>query len=240
MRHLLVLAGGAAVLLACTGPTGPAEPLDGVWKLDSASAGVPPRIMTLTQRGMAVTGTGSAMGVDVPIPIAITGTYTPPSGASLASVTLHFAFENGGGITADFTGTLSATGRLDGTAVYYGIVSNGPVTGSLTFSRPLPTDSQTTGLTGTVRRGPITPVCRVDVPCDAPFSASFQVWQGPRFVAGFQSDSAGHYLVLLAPGAYTIVPDSSAPIFPRGQSRPATVGPAGLTHLDLEFDTGIR
>ncbi len=240
MRLSPVLLVGAAVLLACTGPTDPAEPLDGVWKLDSSSAGVPPRTMVLSQRGTAISGTGSAMGVDVPIPIAITGTYTPPSGTSLASVTLHFAFENGGGITADFSGTLSAGGRLDGTAVYYGIFSNGTVTGSLTFSRPLPTDSVVTGLEGTVRRGPITPVCQVGVPCDAPFSASFQVWQGSRYVSGFQSDSAGHYLVLLAPGSYTIMPDSSAPIFPRGQTRQATVGPIGLTHLDLEFDTGIR
>ncbi len=240
MRGSLALCVGAVTLIACAGPMDPAQPLDGVWKLDSASAGVPPRIMTLTQRGMAVTGTGSAMGVDVPMPIAITGTYTPPSGTGFASVALHFAFENGGGITADFNGTLSPGGRLDGTAAYYGIFTNGPVTGSLAFSRPQPTDSQTTGLTGTVRRGPITPVCQVGVPCDAPFAAGFQVWQGSRFVAGFQSDSAGHYLVLLAPGAYTVVPDSTAPIFPKGQTRQVTVGPVGLTHLDLEFDTGIR
>src|SRR3954469_24089079 len=40
----------------------------------------------------------------------------------------------------------------------------------------------TTGLTGTVTRGPITPVCRPDVPCDAPMQASFDVRRGGRTV----------------------------------------------------------
>ena len=98
----------------------------------------------------------------------------------------------------------------------------------------------TTGLVGTVRRGPITPVCQVGVPCDAPFSAGFEVLLGQIAVARFQSDSAGRYQVLLAPGTYVVVPDSSAPIFPKGQTRQVNVGPVGLTQLDLEFDTGIR
>src|SRR6266540_3436431 len=34
--------------------------------------------------------------------------------------------------------------------------------------------SPATGLTGTVVRGPITPVCRIDVPCDGPFAAGAQ------------------------------------------------------------------
>ena len=97
-----------------------------------------------------------------------------------------------------------------------------------------------TGLEGTVLRGPIQPVCRVGQPCDAPFSAGFQVWQQQRLVAQFRSDSAGHYQVLLSPSAYTVMADSGAPIFPRGQTRMVTVGPIGLTHADLSFDTGIR
>ena len=238
MRPSLVLVAGAASLLACTGPTDPPQPLDGVWALDSSSAGVPPRVMTLTQRGTSITGTGSAMGVDVPMPITITGTYQPGSAGGAAVVELLFTFENGGGITADYTATLDAANHLAGSAVYHGITSV-PVSGLLSFIR-LPRDPVGTGLEGTVRRGPITPVCQVGVPCDAPFSASFVVWQGSRLVTRFQSDSSGHYLVLLAPGAYSVVPDSTAPIWPQGQTRQVTVGPAGLTHLDLEFDTGIR
>ena len=99
---------------------------------------------------------------------------------------------------------------------------------------------QGTGLEGMVRRGPTQPVCRVGEPCDAPFSAGFQVWQRQQFVARFHSDSAGHYRVLLAPGAYTIVADSGAPIWPSHQPHDVTVRTPGLTHLDLDFDTGIR
>lgn len=98
----------------------------------------------------------------------------------------------------------------------------------------------TTGLEGTVRRGPVTPVCQVGVPCDAPFSATFDVLISQRIVASFRSDSAGHYSVRLAPGVYAISPDSAAAVWPKGQTRQATVGPMGVTQLDLEFDTGIR
>jgi hypothetical protein len=99
---------------------------------------------------------------------------------------------------------------------------------------------QGTGLEGMVRHGPVQPVCRVGQPCDAPFSAAFQVWQQQQLVTKFQSDSTGHYRVLLAPGAYTIVPDSGAPIWPRRQAHDVTVGSVGVTHLDLNFDTGVR
>src|SRR6185436_4542845 len=74
------------------------------------------------------------------------------------------------------------------------------------------TPSTTTGLTGVVMRGPVTPVCRVDVPCDAPFSATFTVEQDARRVAQFQSDMAGQFTVYLRPGAYTVVPAADAPI----------------------------
>src|SRR5258708_3754044 len=59
-----------------------------------------------------------------------------------------------------------------------------------------------TGLVGQVLRGPITPVCRVDVPCDAPFSAWFEVLQGTALVTRFHSDSARAFKVALPPGAY--------------------------------------
>ena len=72
--------------------------------------------------------------------------------------------------------------------------------------------SPMTGLTGVVMRGPITPVCRVDVPCDAPFSARFVVQRAGRKVAEFQSDSMGQFTVYLVPGAYTVVPNADAPI----------------------------
>ena len=75
-----------------------------------------------------------------------------------------------------------------------------------------PTAPSDTGLAGTVVRGPVQPVCQVDVPCDAPFSASFTVQQGSRVVASFRSDSQGHFESRLPPGMYLVVPGSDAPI----------------------------
>src|SRR6185295_5266936 len=72
--------------------------------------------------------------------------------------------------------------------------------------------SPATGLTGVVVRGPVTPVCRVDVPCDAPFSAGFTVQKSGQRVAQFQSDASGRFTVFLAPGPYTVVPNADAPI----------------------------
>lgn len=96
-------------------------------------------------------------------------------------------------------------------------------------------------LVGTVFRGPIQPVCRVDVACDAPFSAGFTVERGNRVVASFRSDSEGHFEVRLAPGVYVIVPGPDAPIMsPTAQRKDVAVGSSGKTTVLLHFDTGIR
>jgi hypothetical protein len=102
------------------------------------------------------------------------------------------------------------------------------------------TGNGTTGLEGTVTRGPVTPVCQINVPCDAPFKWSFQVVIGSLVVAHFSSDSVGHYRVPLVPGAYAIRADSGAAIWPPDQTIPVIVGPVGMTQKDLQFDTGIR
>jgi hypothetical protein len=102
--------------------------------------------------------------------------------------------------------------------------------------------SPTTGLAGVVMRGPVTPVCRVDVPCDAPFSATFTVEQDGRRVAQFQSDAAGQFTVYVKPGAYAVVPAADAPIIGASlQRKSVTVADNGmLTVVRLMFDTGIR
>jgi len=92
-----------------------------------------------------------------------------------------------------------------------------------------------------VVRGPVTPVCQIDEPCDAPFSAQFLVQQNGREVTQFTTDSAGHALVSLAAGAYTVVPGPNTPIIaPQSQRRAVTVRPEGITMDTLRFDTGIR
>jgi hypothetical protein len=99
----------------------------------------------------------------------------------------------------------------------------------------------TTGLTGVVMRGPITPVCQIQLPCDAPFSAEFSIEQNGRRVSQFRSDADGRFTVMLATGIYRIVPGSDAPILaPSSQAKTVEVRPVGLTQVRLEFDTGIR
>jgi hypothetical protein len=99
-----------------------------------------------------------------------------------------------------------------------------------------------TGLSGVVVRGPITPVCRADVPCDAPFSATFSIQRSGRQVAQFRSDVSGQFTVFLQPGDYTIVPAPDAPILsPGSQFKSVSVADSGaLTMVRLTFDTGIR
>jgi hypothetical protein len=98
-----------------------------------------------------------------------------------------------------------------------------------------------TALAGTVVRGPIQPVCRVDLPCDVPFSANFTVQQGERVVARFRSDSEGRFDVQVARGTYLVVPGPDAPIIsPSAQAKEVIVGSNGPTIVLLHFDTGIR
>lgn len=98
-----------------------------------------------------------------------------------------------------------------------------------------------TGLTGVVVRGPIAPVCEIDRPCDAPFSAAFDVYENTRRVAGFRSDAEGRFTVMIPAGTYRIIPSADAPIIqPPSQVKTVEVRPVGLTQVRLEFDTGIR
>ena len=99
----------------------------------------------------------------------------------------------------------------------------------------------TSGLAGVVVRGPIQPVCQVEVPCEAPFSADFTVEENGRAIATFRSDGQGRFDVRLAPGTYLIVPSENAPIIsPRNQTKQVVVGVDKSTDVRLEFDTGIR
>jgi hypothetical protein len=98
-----------------------------------------------------------------------------------------------------------------------------------------------TRLVGQVWRGPVQPVCQVDVPCDEPFSAGFTARDAPGRITTFRSDRQGRFAVLLAPGTYTIIPAPDAPLLsPSQQAKIVTVGPESVTVVRLDFDTGIR
>jgi len=98
-----------------------------------------------------------------------------------------------------------------------------------------------TGLCGVVLRGPITPVCNAIDPCDAPFSAGFQLKKDGVQVSAFRSGSDGCFAVQVPSGTYEVVPDADAPIlFPESQTRSVDVRADGWTQVELTFDTGIR
>jgi hypothetical protein len=99
----------------------------------------------------------------------------------------------------------------------------------------------TTGLEGTILLGPTQPVCQVDVSCDEPFVGPFDLRQGTLIAASFITDDTGHFSVAADPGAYTLAPSPSADApLPARQGQEVTVGPTGMTHVELVFDTGIR
>ena len=92
-------------------------------------------------------------------------------------------------------------------------------------------------------RGPVTPVCRVDVPCDAPFSAGFTVAASRAARRGVSIRRLGTvHRVSCDPGSYTVVPNADAPVIsPTRQAKTVTVLDSGtLTVVQLTFDTGIR
>jgi hypothetical protein len=94
-------------------------------------------------------------------------------------------------------------------------------------------------LHGTVLRGPITPVCRAGVPCDAPAGGLTLTFRGAGIVRSVRTDLHGAYRVVLPAGTYA-VRTSSKPfgLLPK----PASVGVhAGASQrVNFTIDTGIR
>src|SRR5262245_1820980 len=97
------------------------------------------------------------------------------------------------------------------------------------------------GLHGTVSRGPVTPVCRVGVPCSAPAVGAVLVFsRRGRPVARIRAGAGGRYSVQLEPGYYTV---AISPVRRVGFGlRPSRVHvAAGVdAHVDFSVDTGIR
>ncbi len=95
------------------------------------------------------------------------------------------------------------------------------------------------GLYGTVMRGPITPVCMVGVPCDAPAANVTLTFSRAGFARETQTDERGAYRIGLPPGIYSVHTNSK----PFGQTpRPARIR-VRAGHSDrivFMIDTGIR
>ena len=91
-------------------------------------------------------------------------------------------------------------------------------------------------LTGIVTRGPITPVCAFEQPCDEPAANVALVFvRNDRVVGRAVTNVEGRYRVRLLGGAYTVRRTA-------GKLEPnrARVYAGRVTRLDFWIDTGIR
>jgi hypothetical protein len=99
------------------------------------------------------------------------------------------------------------------------------------------------GIEGLVTIGPVCPVERIDTPCpDKPYQATIVVKddQGNE-VARVQSGEDGRFRVALAPGTYTLAPQSSSQgSYPFAKEQQVEVQAGAFTTVSVQFDSGIR
>jgi hypothetical protein len=98
-----------------------------------------------------------------------------------------------------------------------------------------------TGIEGQVLIGPMCPVVQLGTPCpDQPYQATITVKdiRGEQ-VARIETDAQGQFKLPLAPGDYTLVPESPDG-FTRAAERPVTVTAGQFTRVTITYDSGIR
>jgi hypothetical protein len=97
------------------------------------------------------------------------------------------------------------------------------------------------GIEGLVLRGPVCPVQTQEEECaDQPHQAWIEIVDadGDR-VTRVRSGEDGRFRVGLAPGRYTLRPESGDP-FPVASDQDADVVAGAFTQITVLFDTGIR
>jgi hypothetical protein len=94
------------------------------------------------------------------------------------------------------------------------------------------------GLYGLVMRGPITPVCAAEQPCDGPAAGvTLQFWSASgRLVGHTVTRSDGSYRIALPAARYTVKAKSGRSLEPDT----ARVRLLRFRHVDFFIDTGIR
>jgi hypothetical protein len=100
--------------------------------------------------------------------------------------------------------------------------------------------SSASGLQGRVMRGPIMPVCRVGVPCDAPApGVTLRFARAGRIVARATTNRKGWYRVALKPGRYSVRTNRRGrEALPKPALATATSG--RFRRVDFHIDTGLR
>lgn len=99
------------------------------------------------------------------------------------------------------------------------------------------------GIDGLVTIGPICPAAREGMPCpDEPFAATVLIVdEAGDEVARVESGANGRFQVALAPGSYTLVPQSPSPgAPPSAEARSVEVRAGAFTAVTIEYDSGIR
>jgi hypothetical protein len=96
------------------------------------------------------------------------------------------------------------------------------------------------GLYGVVRKGPITPVCRVEVQCDVPARVTLVFSRLGRAVARVCSKGTGRYRIALAPGLYGVRSVEKIGIARVPTPHAVHVRAGHWDRIDFRFDTGIR
>ena len=102
----------------------------------------------------------------------------------------------------------------------------------------MPVSAQTaTGLRGLVTKGPITPVCQVDVACDVPAAGVKLTFTRGEYTKSVTTGDDGRYRVLLPAGVYAVrVVPARFGFAPRS----ATVLAGRVRIRNFSIDTGIR
>jgi hypothetical protein len=96
-------------------------------------------------------------------------------------------------------------------------------------------------LTGTVTRGPITPVCAFEQPCDEPAANVTLLFTRNGDVLGRAvTDSAGRYRVHLPAGAYVVRRPSATGIDRKLEPNRVRIFARRTSRIDFSIDTGIR
>ena len=103
---------------------------------------------------------------------------------------------------------------------------------------PAPTDS---GVRGTVRIGPITPVQQQGQPSDAPYAADLVITDSNgSVVARVRSGVDGTFAMDLAPGTYSITGVGGATPPTPSEPQTFTVRAHQFATVTLTYDSGIR
>jgi hypothetical protein len=108
------------------------------------------------------------------------------------------------------------------------------------LSTPTPTDS---GITGQALLGPMCPVMMEGQDCpDRPYQATITVLDSRgKTVVQFQTDEGGNFKVPLAPGEYTLQPETPEGMpYPFADRQDLSVLPGGFTSIIVSYDSGIR